>query len=327
MSRQEDNCRMQEIKSTFRSWWSYHRKWGLRWLHAVRPTARENIVGALAGIIAAVVGWHYGYIAHNKLWQGLVLGAAGYGVIFLFYSIGAALVTSSRIDHEQEHEIESLRNDVNSRTEELLAAKQDALDATKKDVQTHNELVTALQEVANQKQIAANNSDAFHAEYAKNSALRQELERFKSNRLKEEWKNLESKFQDVGGGSNSDIEVLWEERKDSGEIRWHLMRGWDEPSRKRFWLVMEEAGHMLLASEYIKSKLPQLMKESDDPAVRWLLVMCSELDEQWVASGSGHTPDFGDYESGVIEDLPRKCGLFCAMLASREKWPKDKEEM
>jgi hypothetical protein len=174
---QEDNSRMPEMKqyNIFRMWWSYHRKWAWNWLQAVRPSARENFLGVVAGIIAAMVGWRSGYIAHDKLWSAIVIGAAGYGVIFFCYSIAAALFTSSKIDHGQVSEIEKLTNEVAIKTGEYISAKQEALDVHTKDLRTQEQLVKALHELAQAEKTISDSSNAFHEQYAEVVRLRGEV--------------------------------------------------------------------------------------------------------------------------------------------------------
>jgi hypothetical protein len=174
-----------EQYNIFRMWWSYHRKWGWSWLQAVRPSVRENILGVAAGIIAAIVGWRYGYIAHDKLWSAILIGAAGYGVIFFCYSIAAALLTSSKIDHGQVVEIEKFKNEVAIKASEYIAAKQEALDAHRENVGTHEQLVKALHELAQAEKTISNSSDAFHQQYAEMVRLQGELAKCQQDKERE----------------------------------------------------------------------------------------------------------------------------------------------
>jgi hypothetical protein len=217
-------------------------------------------------------------------------------------------------------EIAALKQEVDTKTQEWIAAKQEALDAKKKDLKTHEELVKALSDLAQAEKTISNSSDAFHAEYAKNSALRQELDRFKSNRVKEKWEKLENDFVEVGGGSNMTMIAFWERKTSDGSMVWHLMGGWDQGSHDRFQVVMDEAGQLLLASDYFKAHYSEYAEEEDSIS-RWLLTLAKELDEPMTVTGNGYTRETGETQSGEISELPRKCALCCARFAAKEKWP------
>jgi hypothetical protein len=189
--------------SIFRMWWSYHRKWCRRWVQAVRPSAKENVLGAAAGAIGAVAGWRYGYVAHGKLASAIVIGAVGYGIIFFAYSLWAALFTSSKIDHEQDSTVGGMKEALDTKTQEWIAAKQESVDNMQRDVDTRTQLISVLEELSKARKEAADNSDAFHAEYAKNSKLNEQIAAltFPADRPQlsfHAWGHRESNFMPLG---------------------------------------------------------------------------------------------------------------------------------
>jgi hypothetical protein len=284
--------------------------------------ARDQIVwpAVLTGLITIVPAVYL----HKKIdWELFQMALLLYLIVFCTYGLFQFIRASWRTYQTQDSEIQGLRKTVETRVHDWTEAKKEAMREAEKHLLTNRQLVTTLEQLVAAQKEASNNSQAFHAEYAKNSELRGELERFKSNRVKEEWKKLEEDFFTVTGPPNVDMQALWEKKMATGETSWSLMRGWDEDSRQRFWIVMNEAGQLLLSSDYAQSKYPELLKENDHE-VRWLNVLCAELEEPMTISGHGYTRETGNTESGVIEDLPRKCIRCCAIFASREQWPAPK---
>ena len=148
------------------------------------------------------------------------------------------------------------------------------------------------------------------------------LELTSVRQIKEEWARIEKMFEEYGGGSNCTMEAFWVRQKSTGIVQWDLLAGWDQGSRDRFKLVMDEAGQLLLTTRCFKFKYSQYADERDDTA-RWLFTLCSELGESMKPTGSGYTPKDGETESGAIRELPRKCALSCARFAAQEKIPAD----
>jgi hypothetical protein len=118
-------------------WWSYHKKWGSRWWLAVRPNTRENGIGAAAAIVGAAVGWNWGFISKEKILSAIIVGVAGYGIIFLLYSLKAALFTSSKIDHEQQEKIN--KNEI-----ELADAVRGELEPKKRELEDASTRLASL---------------------------------------------------------------------------------------------------------------------------------------------------------------------------------------
>lgn len=257
-------------------------------------------------------------------WSTLV--PTGITILAWVYLIVRSYITTIRADEgilsdllvEKDGRIEAAEK-------EVIATKRDLCDALESAIRRQQELVSLRNDLCQARATAEDNSRAFSAQYAENSRLRSEMDRFKSNRVKEEWLRMEEKFAEYGGGSNMDIEAFWERQAASGKIVWSLLCGWDEPARKRFWHVMSEAGQVLLGSAYVQSKYSKEITEEDD-AVRWLSVLCAELDEPMTVTGRGYTKETGNIESGAVETLPRKCALCCAAFAAQEKWPAPKTE-
>jgi hypothetical protein len=133
------------------------------------------VLGAGAGIIGAIIGGHYGFIAKEKLLSAVIIGAVGYAVIMLCYSISAALVTSSKIDHEQISKIEKLQGEISIKTHDVITAKEESIENLKKATLSQQQLVDTLQKLSAEKKRTEDNSKAFHEQYAEVNRLQGEL--------------------------------------------------------------------------------------------------------------------------------------------------------
>jgi hypothetical protein len=324
---------MQELDTAakpriMRMWASYHKKWAQRWFADVcSPHMTSHMLSGIAGIISSFVSAYYdpARATWTKIWHASIVAIAGYVALMIIVAIAKALTVSSKIDDKQESEIGRLRKSLETKTQEYIAAKQESVDNMRRCVDEGKKFISALEDLQKARSELANCSDAFHAEYAKNSQLRRDFERFKSNRLKEEWRKLEGEFHEIGGGSNVTIEALWAKKDNTGEFSWDLMGGWDEPSRQRFKLVMTDAGNMLHESKYVQANLSECLSESD-VAARWFLVVCKLTNDPMKPTGTSFVKGQGSAVTGAIKDFPNKCILACAHLATQEKWPLPKEE-
>jgi hypothetical protein len=186
-------------KEAFAMWWAYHKKWGTRWFQAVLPRAREHMVGACAASIGAIVGWRYLHLTKSQAWSAVIIGVAGYGVIMLVYSVLVALFQSSRIDHEQENEIATLAQQVEIKTQDWISVKEETLAEMREHCKTQKELVDALAELGKARTTAANNSNAFHEQYAEVNRLRGELAEWRDVNVKDTDPQIYAEFNDDRG--------------------------------------------------------------------------------------------------------------------------------
>ncbi len=82
--------------NAMRMWWEYRKLWFLEWLRAIHPSARENMLAGAGTTIGVIIGIKVGLYQQHKLLL-LLCGVAGYGVIFLVYSIVHASTTSAKL--------------------------------------------------------------------------------------------------------------------------------------------------------------------------------------------------------------------------------------
>lgn len=165
------------------------------------------------------------------------------------------------------------------------------------------------------------NYKRFEAEWKRREeAEEREAELVNGKQLKEEWEKLEAKCAKYGGGSNLEIQACWRRAMDTGRLTWYLLGGWDEASRKRFEIVINEAAQLLRASQYSIETFQELASETDALGM-WALAVCDIGAEKLNPSGST-TTERGIVVSvgGTVKDFPRKCVHACAYLASQQKW-------
>ncbi|HET9285051.1 MAG TPA: serine hydrolase domain-containing protein [Candidatus Angelobacter sp.] len=292
---------------------------GKKWDWSAKHWARDQIVWP-AGLTALITIGPALYLHKSIDWQLFRTALLLYVIVFFTYGLFQLIRASWKTYQAQENEIKGLRKTIDLRVQDWTEAKQESMRVAERSLQIQRDLVTTTEELIAARTEASNNSQAFHAEYAKNIELKSEMERFKSNRLKEEWLKLEEKFSDVGGGSNLDIEAFWERNEAHGEFHWSLMRGWDAHSKQRFKVVMEEAGNLISESHWFSHHYGDIISEPD-AATRWLFAVCKIIDDPMKSTSRAYSREQGHSVGGAVEDLPRKCILACAMLASQEKWP------
>jgi hypothetical protein len=131
---------------------------------------------------------------------------------------------------------------------------------------------------------------------------------------KEAWKRLEVKFQT---GWETQLRAEWGKTNEE-PLSWTI-RGYGEMEAKRFTVVMEEAGQLLLTSQYIRSQCPDILKESNDDD-RWLNTVCVLLPELVKTEGVVNSAEGTRTTYGAIGGFQEKCAHVCAVLASKERW-------
>lgn len=132
--------------------------------------------------------------------------------------------------------------------------------------------------------------------------------------LKEEWRRLESAFNN--GGFPSELYAYWvQNHLHGGVLEWDVSAGTDL-QRKSFRIISEEAGSLLSTSAYMKRNFPDLLAEPS-PVNLWMRSVCAILDEHLKASGEAY--EYGSRTvSGVVKEIAKKSALACAYLAAKE---------
>jgi hypothetical protein len=134
------------------------------------------------------------------------------------------------------------------------------------------------------------------------------------NNQKLEWEKLKSKFE---SGYQADLHAMWSRIK-SEPIEWFTWGGRDEIERDEFCVLMEEAGNLLLKSQYFRSTFPQIISQAD-PEDRWLNAVCAVRSLPMEPTGKSISGGV-ESEHGQIKELPRIFALVCAQLAAKESW-------
>jgi hypothetical protein len=163
-------------ENILRMWWAYHKTWAAEWWTAVKAGKTKDLLLSLGGSgIGGIYGWARGWITRGHFLEFMVVAIGGYLVLLLLTWVWHGLFIASKRYWQQENEICKLQTDLGKKTQEWIAAKQEVFDAQKEGLNTHEELVKALRDLAQAEKTIFNSSAAFHEQYAERVRLQREL--------------------------------------------------------------------------------------------------------------------------------------------------------
>jgi len=135
--------------------------------------------------------------------------------------------------------------------------------------------------------------------------------------MKAAWEAILFRFDE--GSYPVSIYAGWERKPKDAEItklNWWVGGCRDEIQQQKLISVMEEAGSMILNSEFARSRFPNMLLQKE-PADRWLTTMLLINPPSKQITGTGIDKGV-ESESAMMDQLLRRCVVLCSQLAAKE---------